>query len=154
MLLVISRLVYTRPEFVIQVQETLTALRCSKILGSVLAEPELRVETKIHALAIINRILSSTDSSPSDVISIFVDIFGNSEEHCSEVLSELLSLNLVEVTLKCLFMVGLLCRLDREASRFFLRSQRLEKLLSSSDNNVVESDVCNAVAFCNKWIKL
>ena len=157
MLLVISRLVYTRPEFISQVHETLSALRCSKILGTVLAEPELRVETKLHVLSIINRILSLPDSCPNDVINIFMDIFGDSDQNCSDVVSELLSRNVDDVTVKCLCMVGLLCRLDRKAARFFANSDPLKKLLSSlddGDGNVVERDIRDAIGFCKKWIVL
>jgi hypothetical protein len=141
--------VYTRPDFVTQVYETLSALRCSKILGIILAEPKVQVAAKMISLSIINRILSMTDCIPSDVMSVFNDIFV--EDDCSKVVHELLALNNREVTLKCIIMIGLLARLDKLAAMFWSKSERLRNVLSTLEK-CDENEMVKSVNFCKKWV--
>ena len=129
MLLLISRLVYTRQEFVSQLCETLSALRCSKIIVTLLEEPKLPVSIKLHCLAIINRVLSMPDSNPSDILCIVRDVFSDTDESFSRIMLDLLKLENVDITVKCLFMVGLLARIDRNVSNSWSQRDHFKNII-------------------------
>ena len=152
MLLLISRLVYTRQEFVSQLCETLSALRCSKIIVTLLEEPKLPVSIKLHCLAIINRVLSMPDSNPSDILCIVRDVFSDTDESFSRIMLDLLKLENVDITVKCLFMVGLLARIDRNVSNSWSQRDHFKNIIFALQKSPENDAIQNAANFCKKWI--
>lgn len=156
MLLLISRLVYIRQEFVTQLCETLSALRCSKILGTMLAEPELPTAVKLHCLAIVNRVLSMPDSSPSDILCIVGDVFAGAAdgEHFTRIVFDLLKLEDSEITVKCLLMLGLLARIDKRVSSAWSKCDRFRDVISELQRSAENENLTSATNFCKKWINI
>lgn len=158
MLLLVSRLVYTGPEFVVQLCDSLSALKCSRFLGSVLEDPETSDSVKLRCLEIVNRVLSSTDSNPTnDILCIVKDIFDldkdENEEKLTKTFSHLLKSEDCDVVSKTLFLIGLWCRIDKKFSDLLSKSRHFKELLSSVETSQNEK-LRQLVLFCKKWMKV
>ena len=156
MLLLVSRLVYTGPEFVDQLCDSLSALKCSRCLGSILEDPETSNSVKLRCLEIVNRVLSSTDSSPNDVLGVVKDVFNlenenKTEEKLMKTFSDLLKCRDSDVVTKTLFLVGLWCRIDKKFSDVLANSRQFKNLISSIEMSD-EDKLQKPLAFCKKWI--
>jgi hypothetical protein len=150
MLLLVSRLAYLRTEFCDQVCDTLSALGCSKVLGAILADPEVAGSVKVHTLAIINRALSAA-VGPGDVALVARDIFPGDLESGAKAILQLLRQRDTAVASKSLLLVGLLSRVDRKVSEFWSASADLKAVLSSAEKSQ-EADLVLATKFCKKWV--
>ena len=148
MLNLVSRLVYVRVEFVRQVCETLTALNCSKMFSTLLTNPQVSSSIKTHCVAILNRVLSTSDASPSDCVCVIKDVF----EAQSRTIFDLLSSNCYSLVNKVLFLLGLWSRIDPKfCVSFKAQSQTLNNLVCQFESSE-QKDLKQGILFFRKWV--